>query len=97
MEKKLEMLQNHIVPTQTMNAGKVTEKSPDDIVIIGFARSAVTKRYKGALRDTPFELILSPILDAAIEMACIKKEQVGDIQIGNTLVAGSGAGVSRIG
>ena len=85
-----------MLPNSTLNKGRIPDKSDDDIVIIGFARSAMCRAKKGMFKDTALEQMLKPVLEAAINMAGIKKEQVEDIQIGNVLGPGASAAQARI-
>lgn len=46
---RLETLSHHVISSQqTFNAGKVIPKSDDDIVIVAYARTAMTKSGRGA-------------------------------------------------
>lgn len=57
----LRTLNNQISSNQTMNAGKVLPKSDDDVVIVGMARTALTKAKRGAQKDTAPEVMLTPV------------------------------------
>jgi hypothetical protein len=46
--RSLSILNNQFSSNQTMNAGKVLPKSDDDVVIVGMARTAMTKSKRGA-------------------------------------------------
>jgi hypothetical protein len=58
----LKALGNQVASNQTFNAGKVIPKSDDDVVIVGMARTAVTKAKRGAQKDTAPEVMLTPVL-----------------------------------
>jgi len=60
--KSLAILNNQFSSNQTMNTGKVLPKSDDDVVIVGMARTAMTKSKRGAQKDTAPELMLTPVL-----------------------------------
>jgi hypothetical protein len=51
-------LNTHISSNQTFNLNKVAAKSDDDVVIVGMARTAMTKAKRGAQKDTPPEAML---------------------------------------
>lgn len=42
--------------------GKVNAPADDDVVIVGMARTAMTKARRGAQKDTPLESMLVPVL-----------------------------------
>jgi acetyl-CoA acyltransferase 1 len=64
--QRLQLLDNHIQNNNTFNASKVAPKADDDVVIISFARTAMTKAKKGAQKDTPPEAMLAPVLKAVV-------------------------------
>ena len=59
--KRLQTLNNHVNSNQTFNAGKVAAKSDDDVVIVGMARTAMTKAKRGVQKDTAPEAMLQPV------------------------------------
>ena len=61
--KRLQLLENHLANNQTFNTNNVAPKSDEDVVIVSFARTAMTKAKKGSQKDTPPE---------AITLACLK-------------------------
>ncbi len=63
---RLTSLSSHLQPNETMNLGKVAAKADDDVCIVGFARTALTKAKKGAQKDTPIEMMLLPVLKAVV-------------------------------
>lgn len=60
--QRLATLNNHFSSNQTFNSGKVLPPSDDDVVIVGMARTAMTKGSRGAQKDTPVEVMLTPVL-----------------------------------
>ena len=74
MQHRLNLLANQIDTHPTINYGRKTEKSDDDIVIIGFGRTAMCRAKKGAFRDTALEQMMVPVLNTCIDMAGIKKD-----------------------
>ncbi len=95
--RRLQVLENHIVQSnQTFNASKVNPKSDDDVVIVSFARTAMTKAKKGAQRDTAPEAMLAVVLKDVVKKANIDPKLVEDVCIGNVLQPGAGAHTSRM-
>lgn len=97
--KRLQVLENHLSNNQTSfnnGTGKVAPKADDDVVIISYARTAMTKAKKGAQRDTPPEAMLAPVLKAVISKSGIDPKLIDDVCIGNVLQPGAGAHTSRI-
>nr|AZL94406.1 acetyl-CoA acyltransferase 1 [Nephromyces sp. MMRI]AZL94415.1 acetyl-CoA acyltransferase 1 [Nephromyces sp. MMRI]AZL94416.1 acetyl-CoA acyltransferase 1 [Nephromyces sp. MMRI] len=66
------------------NAGP-SPQSPDDIVICGAVRTALTKAKRGGFKDTKTEELLAPLFTALIEETGLKKDAIQDICIGNVL------------
>lgn len=71
-------------------------KSDEDVVIVSFARTAMTKAKKGSQRDTPPEAMLSTVLKAVIAKSGVNPKYIDDVCIGNVLQPGAGAHTSRI-
>ena len=67
-----------------------SSKSPDDVVICGALRTALTKAKRGAFSKTTPEDILSPVLKELLVRTRVNPKDIGDIQIGNVLQCGSG-------
>jgi acetyl-CoA acyltransferase 1 len=81
---------------QTFNAGTVPPKADDDVVILAYARTAMTKAKKGAQKDTPPEAMLTPVLKAVVQKSGIDAKLVDDVCVGNVLQPGAGAHTSRM-
>jgi len=96
MDCRFSMLNNHLAPQQTLNAGKVSPVSDDDVVIIGLARTAMTKAKRGMQKDTAPEAMLAPCFGTLLKQSGLKPEMVEDICIGNVLQVGSGMTPVRI-
>lgn len=94
--QRLQLLDNHIQNNNTFNASKVAPKADDDVVIISFARTAMTKAKKGAQKDTPPEAMLAPVLKAVVQKSGIDAKLIEDVCIGNVLQPGAGAHTSRM-
>lgn len=95
-QRMLSALSNQISSQQTLNAEKVLPKSDDDVVIVGMARTAITKSKRGAQKDTAPEQMLLPVLQEVIKQANIDPKLVEDVAIGNVLQPGAGATTSRM-
>jgi|EP00354_Favella_ehrenbergii_P008158 acetyl-CoA acyltransferase 1 len=78
------------------NGGAIGPKRDDDVVIIGMARTAMTRAKKGPQKDTGLESMLRPCLEAVARQANIDKALVEDIVIGNVLMPGSAATNARM-
>jgi acetyl-CoA acetyltransferase len=94
---RLDMLNGHF---EQQNASYMSPHGPasdDDIVIVSYARTAMTRAKKGAQANTSPELMLKPVLEAVIKEAGLKPSQVEEITIGNVLQGGSGAASARMG
>jgi acetyl-CoA acyltransferase 1 len=75
---------------------KVVAQSDDDVVIVGMARTAMTKAKRGAQKDTPPEAMLEPVLKALVTQTNIDPKLINDVCVGNCLQPGSGAATSRM-
>jgi len=95
--QRLNTLNKQFAPNSNFNGGQCGPKNDDDIVIIGMARTAMTKAKKGAQRNTGVEAMLKPVLQAVTTQASIDKALVEDIVIGNVLLPGSAATNHRMG
>jgi acetyl-CoA acyltransferase 1 len=94
--QRLQLLDNHVATNKTFNASKVLPKSDDDVVIVAYARTAMTKAKKGAQRDTCPEAMLAPVLKAVVQKSGINPKLIEDVCIGNVLQPGAGAYSARI-
>lgn len=65
--KRLQSLDRHFENNQTYNASKVVPQSDDDVVIVAYARTAMTKAKKGNQKDTALEAMLKPVFQACIQ------------------------------
>lgn len=81
----------------TFNSGKPSQpKRDDDVVIIGMARTAMTRAKRGPQKDTGTEAMLKPVLEAVADQAKIDKAVVEDIVIGSVLQSGAGSTPARM-
>ena len=88
----------HSISKHVSNKTKAgpTIKSPDDVVICCAVRTALTRSKRGPLKDTPPELLLTPLLKAIVERTKIDPKNIQDVIIGNVLQSGAGVYTSRI-
>lgn len=94
--QRLQVLENHVKNNVTLNASSVTPKSDDDVVIVSYARTAMTKAKKGAQRDTAPEAMLAVVLKDVIKKGGVDAKLVEDVCVGNVLQPGAGAHTSRM-
>jgi len=71
--------------------GKVAAKDKDDVVIVGLARTALTKAKRGAQKDTPIESMLEPVFKAVLDQSKLDPKLVEDVCVGNVVMVGSSA------
>jgi acetyl-CoA acyltransferase 1 len=94
--QRLQTLEKHFQANQTLNAGSVAAKSDDDVVIVAYCRTAMTKAKRGPQKDTPPEAMLTPVLKAVIQQAGVDPKLIEDVCIGNVVAPGAGAHTSRM-
>ena len=94
--QRLSAVNNHFAKDTSYNGGQVGPKRPDDVVIIGMARTAMTRAKRGPQRDTGLEAMLKPCLEAVAKQSGIDKGLVEDVVIGNVLQPGSAATNARM-
>ena len=96
MVSRLGDLNKQFKSNSNYNGGQVGPKRDDDVVIIGMARTAMTRAKKGPQRNTGIEMMLAPVLEAVAKQAGIEKSLVEDVVIGNVLAPGAGATNARM-
>ena len=96
MVSRVAAVNKHFAKDTSYNGGSVGPKRDDDVVIIGMARTAMTRAKKGPQRDTGLESMLRPCLEAVAAQSGIDKGLVEDIVIGNVLNPGSAATNARM-
>lgn len=80
------------------NGRSVGKKSPDDVVIVSYARTAMTRSKKGPQKDTAVEQMLVPVFKDVLRKANnMDPSLVGEITIGNVLQPGGGNTTARMG
>ena len=94
--QRIAQTNRHFAKDTTYNGGAIGPKRDDDVVIIGMARTAMTRAKKGPQRDTGLESMLKPCLEAVAQQSGIDKALVEDIIIGNVLMPGAAATNARM-
>ena len=89
--QRLQVLDNHVQTNKTFNTSRILPKSDDDVVILAYARTAMTKAKKGAQRDTCPEAMLAPVFKAVVQKSGVDPKLIEDVCIGNCLQPGAGA------
>ncbi|KAK7208595.1 peroxisomal 3-oxoacyl-CoA thiolase [Myxozyma melibiosi] len=87
---RLSNLASQLAPNDASAVSKLLEKHPDDVVIVGAYRSALTKGGKGGFKDTTAADILTAVLKGLIERTGVDPKYLGDVCVGNVLAPGSG-------
>lgn len=106
-QKRVETLAQHLAPSSTSSSnadstlsvggkGVALVRNPDDVVICGAYRSALTKAGKGAFRETHPEFIMGNVLKGLIERVKIDPKLIEDVHIGNVLMPGAGVTTARM-
>ena len=85
MAQRLAAVNRHFAKDTSFNGGSLGPKRDDDVVIIGMARTAMTRAKRGPQKDTGLESMLKPCLQAVAQQSGIDKALVEDIVIGNVL------------
>ena len=88
-------LTNNLTGGRTNLISVLNGKSPDDVVIVGAYRTALTKAGKGEFKDTPPEILLSHLLRGLMDKTGVPKDKVEDMVVGNCLMVGAGAMLAR--
>ncbi|GMM55020.1 acetyl-CoA C-acyltransferase [Maudiozyma humilis] len=98
MSQRLSDIKDHLVPTKGSAATLQTLRSvkgPDDVVIVAANRSAITRGFKGSLKDVNTDYMLLNFLTAFIsQLPPSLKDNLGlveEITCGNVLNTGAGA------
>ena len=67
------------------------QKNPDDVVIVGAYRTAMTKGGKGGFKDVGSDFILTKFLEAFLKKTRVDPSLIDDVAVGNVLNNGAGA------
>ena len=94
--QRVSQVNRHFAKETSYNGGSIGPKRDDDVVIIGMARTALTRAKRGPQKDTGLESMLKPCLEKVAQQANIDKALVEDLVIGNVLNPGSAATNARM-
>lgn len=86
--ERLNQLSGQLKPN---SKASLTQKNPDDVVIVAAYRSALTKGGKGGFKDVGSDFILHGLLKAVIEKTGIDVNLIEDVAVGNVLNKGAGS------
>ncbi|KAK9238677.1 Thiolase, N-terminal domain-containing protein [Lipomyces kononenkoae] len=90
MAERLSALASHIAPNAASAVSKITEKHPDDVVIVAAYRTALTKGGRGGFKDTAASDLLVGVLKGLLDRTKIDPKLIDDIGVGNVLAPGAG-------
>lgn len=71
------------------------EKKPDDVVIVGAYRTAMTKGGRGSFKDVGSDWILTKFLEAFLKKTGVDPSLIEDVAVGNVLNRAAGASEHR--
>ncbi len=72
--QRLNTLNKQFIKSESnYNGGQVGPKRGDDIVVIGMARTAMTRAKRGPQANTGVEAMLKPVLQAVQQQSGIEK------------------------
>lgn len=67
------------------------QKNPDDVVIVGAYRTAMTKGGRGKFKDVGTDYLLTHFLKAFLDKTGVDASLIEDVAVGNVLNRGAGA------
>lgn len=67
------------------------QKNPDDVVIVGAYRTAMTKGGRGGFKDVGSDWILTKFLEAFLKKTGVDPKLIEDVAVGNVLNRSAGA------
>ncbi|CCE80521.1 Piso0_003640 [Millerozyma farinosa CBS 7064] len=73
----------------------ILEKHPDDVVIVGAYRTALTKGGRGSFKDVGSDYILEKFLEAFLKKTGVDPTLIEDVACGNVLNTAAGASEHR--
>lgn len=71
------------------------QKNPDDVVIVGAYRTAMTKGGRGSFKDVGSDWILTKFLEAFLKKTGVDPTLIEDVAVGNVLNRAAGASEHR--
>jgi acetyl-CoA acyltransferase 1 len=91
---RLSAIGQQLLPNEVKTAS--APKSQDDVVICAAVRTPLTKAKRGALKDTPPEVMVAAVLKGLVDRTKIDPKNIDDIIVGNVCQPGAGAVTSRM-
>lgn len=88
---RFSLLKSQLVNNKTSNMNTKSyplKKSPDDVVIVSYARTALGKAGKGSFKDTQPEVLTKAVIKAVVERSGVDASKVEDVVFGNVLGPG---------
>lgn len=90
--ERLAQISNQVSPSNTSSAvDKISQKHPDDVVIIAAYRTALTRGGKGGFKNSESAEILAGLLKGLVEKTGIDPAAINEVAVGNVLQPGAGA------
>lgn len=89
---RLNQLAGQLSPS---SKNSLLEKNPDDVVIVGAYRTAMTKGGRGAFKDVGSDWILTKFLLAFLKKTGVDPSLIEDVAVGNVLNRAAGASEHR--
>jgi len=97
---RLEVIGKHLLESFDVSpnlvAANPSQKSDDDVVIVGAVRTAIGKAKRGSFKDTHWTDLLIAALKGVVAKTGIDVKAVEDVQVGTVLAAGGGASEAKM-
>lgn len=93
--ERLSNLSNNLTAQKGNLLSVLNGSSPDDVMICGAYRSALSKAGKGQFKETAPEILISAVLKGMVEKTGLDMSVVEDMMVGNCLQPGAGALIAR--
>ena len=94
--QRLQLIKTHLQPNEVFNYNQTKAQSDDDVVVVGYARTALAKGKRGGFKDTPCDHMLHAVFEDVVKKTKVNVNDIGDIRIGNNLQAGAGSITARM-
>ena len=97
--ERIQTLNSHFTASSpNFNGRTVGPKNENDVVIVSYARTAMTRSKKGPQKDTAVEQMLVPVFKDVLKKANnLDPSKIEEIVIGNVLQPGGGNTTARMG
>lgn len=89
---RLNMIGGQLSPSSKQ---ALLQKNPDDVVIVGAYRTAMTKGGRGGFKDVGSDWILAQFLKAFLKKTGVDPKLIEDVAVGNVLNRSAGASEHR--